>query len=512
VGTDTNKKQFILNFLSSYSGSAISALVGIVSAPISLNYWHVERYGVWAVITSMAAYLSASGIGIDVACGILMTKNASISKKELIFSRCLKLLVYCAALFGLIFVVFTIINPSWLHVLGKMSEETYQEASKAAVVFIISFFLGLPFGAVSNAIVAYQKAYYGNFLNALAPVASLGVLLITVSLKLDMFAYAIISCSLLLVINICRCFLLSIAKKKYSYNAGNVNDSDKDTSYDMIIRTGLHLSFYSIALMISSNIGNLIISNKIDSAHVTPYSIATKLFSICFMFVATTIASAMPLVGKELSLGNWPWIKKTHKSLYMVTIFMCGAIWLGGVLFLKPIIGIWVGLQGYPGLLTVIMLGAFYFFYGLEYTNNIITNALNYTRKLGLISWAEMIIYLGTTFSLINIIGISAIPLGLLISNLAVAFWAFPSLIKRRSNGALAYDKKIFVSMLIVVLSSVGLGIAVELLISESFIKMLVKLVVLFLYVAVMLFLYRDEILDSFVGVRIKNIFKRKAA
>lgn len=493
-----NKKQYLLNILSSYGGSIMSALVGIISAPISLSYWQIEKYGVWAIITSMSAYLSASGIGVDTACGILMTKSPCLKDKEWIFRRSLRILIASSVFFAALFLAVTFAFPDWLKVLGKMSVDVYAEARICAIIFIIGFFINMPFGAVANAIGAYQKIYLNNFLNAFAPLLSLGALLLTVSLKLGMIPYAVLANSIVIVLSLCRIVILGYSRKEYSAlsRSDPATSDEREGSYRNILGTGLNLMFYSMALMLSSNIGNFIISNKIDAAHVAPYSLALKLFSLAFMFIATTIASASPIIGKELSRGNWDWIKRAHGSLLIVGMFMGGALWIGGILFLKPIITVWVGPVGYPGLPTVVLLGAYYFLYSFEYFNNIFCNALNYTRNIGIISWAEAIVTIGVMCFAVDRLGVAGVPAGLAAGVLLVSFWAFPVYVKKKSGKQLVYGMGSFAKMMAIVIVTVLLAMLLEYLMAESLMKILTRLLVLGLYSLTAFVFFKEEFLD----------------
>jgi O-antigen/teichoic acid export membrane protein len=501
MATISNKKQYILNLLSSYGGSIVAAVVGIISAPISLGYWQVEKYGIFAVIASISAYISISGFSIDTACGILMTKNSSSDKKLRIYIKSMKALIICSGTFLFLFLLSLFMFPDWLRVLGKMTEETYLVARKAAIVSIVFIFINTPFSAVACAIGAYQRSYTNNILNAFSPLVSLGVLLFTVHYKFDMFLNSLITGVFFTLISIIRLFLLASARRLYhSVETDDVIQNDDD--YRTILKTGWNLTFSGLATVASANIGNIIISNMISASSVAPYSLAVRLFSLAYMFLTMTNVSASPLLGKEFALKNWDWIKRTYQGLLVATLFLGGMIWVGGVLFLRPLILVWVGAVGYPGILTIVLLGAYYFFCGLSNFNWVLINAFNYTRRIGLVSWAESIITILTTLVCIKYFGASSPAFGLLAGTAVVSAWALPFVVYRRSNGRLFYDKKIITNASSITIITVALAIVIDFILPESALKLVIRVFVLFAYVGFLLAVHKDELLFIVSRVR----------
>ena len=329
----TNRSQYIFNIFSSYFGTVMSAIIGIVTAPISIRYWGVEKYGVLAIIMSLAAYLSVSGLGIDTACGILMTKNSALKKKENIFKKSLTLVIFFAVIFLFAVLLFTYINPKWLNLLGNMSDSVLQIASKTALIFIISFCINMPFGVIAAAISSYHRMYLNNLINSIAPVISLIVLLVTVRLNLDMFSFGIFSAIATTLISTTRIIILVYAKRKYNDTSVPYEINNDDDRYRTIITTGVRLTLYGLAIIVSQNIGSIIISNKMDVTKVPPYSITFRLFSLAYMFITMTNVSAAPLLGKEFSIKNWRGISTIYNNLQIVTMFLAGGLWLGSILF-----------------------------------------------------------------------------------------------------------------------------------------------------------------------------------
>ena len=61
------KKTFLLGTVYSYGTTIVSVIVGVISVPIGLHYFGPVRYGIWAVISSVIAYLNLSNLGVTAA-------------------------------------------------------------------------------------------------------------------------------------------------------------------------------------------------------------------------------------------------------------------------------------------------------------------------------------------------------------------------------------------------------------------------------------------------------------
>lgn len=105
-----NKKQYILNLISSYGNTVIVALLSFISVPIALNYWDKELYGIWTILISFSSYISASGLGIDSATGVLATKNSNYDIKLAIVQKGFKLLLICSTFVLIIFFIINLVD------------------------------------------------------------------------------------------------------------------------------------------------------------------------------------------------------------------------------------------------------------------------------------------------------------------------------------------------------------------------------------------------------------------
>lgn len=478
----SNKKHYSRNLISKYIATITTTLLGIFSAPISLRYWEVERFGVWAIITSLAVYLSISGLGIDAAAGILMTKNNASETKRIIFRKSLTIVILSSLVFLLIFTIVIFYYPNWNSFLGNMSPSITQNVKIASAIFIISFLINLPFGVISNTFSAYQRAYFNDYFSVLNSIFLFIVLLVVVNIKGSLVTYSTLYCSVLFGINVAKVILYKRTAGKYKSETIHHEDNE-DCSYGTIFRTGFNLWFYGLAVLASSNISNLIISNIMDVSKVTPYSLNYKLYWMAFMFLTGINLSSAPLIGREYGNKNWNWIISTYEKFFLLTVIMGGAICLGGMLFLRDILNIWVGSEGMAGIGLIIVLGFYFFFNSLSNVNYVILNSMNFTNGIGLISWSEAGIFIGISIILTRQFGIIGVAIGLLLGTLFVTQWALPLIIYKRSGRRLRYNFKFLSKVFIFMLISIPFSILIHDYLEAWYMRLLFGNIIFFIYI-----------------------------
>jgi len=499
---EDNKRHYKFNLLSQYGLTFITSILGFISAPIALNYWKVEQFGVWAIITSLAAYIGVSGLGVDVAAGILMTKSNSALIKKQILNKSLVVIISSVFIFSFVILLVNIIEPNWVRFLGKMDSQLLPTAKITAIIFIGFLLVNLPFGVISNSFSAYKKAYINNLFNVILGILLFISLLIIIAIKGTLIQYAVIYGCVTLLVNILKLSIHFLISKNYS-SSDNSNDTLTDNTYRSIIITGGRLCLYGLAIMVSTNIGNLIISNSIDVANVTPYQLTYRLYFFAFTILTAINLSATPLYGKEFANKNWPWLINKYNTFFIISILAGGGIWLGGILFLKDIIFLWVGDQGYAGILTVILLGAWIFTSCLSNVNYVVVNSFNYTKGVPLISWGEALIFILISVILIKPIGIAGVAAGFLIGSLLITQWALPLLLFRRSGRKLKYNFRILFTLMSAFLFFIPISYFQQIYFELWYIRLLVGILIFSVY---LLFCYKivpkkilDEILSKLI-------------
>ena len=75
MNTISNTHLFKLTFYSGIAKTILTIIIGMLSVPFALNYFGIQKFGVWNVISSFVVYFSMTNLGLNAAATILINKN-----------------------------------------------------------------------------------------------------------------------------------------------------------------------------------------------------------------------------------------------------------------------------------------------------------------------------------------------------------------------------------------------------------------------------------------------------
>lgn len=482
----SNKKNYIITMLSGFGGTLVSTLIGFMSVPISLNYWKTERYGLWALLTSILVYLSMSNLGLNASASVLMAKNNDIKVKFTILKKAFSILLgsVIACLIG--FVLLNVFNKDWILILGKIPSELMSEAFFTCFSMGIFFFINLPFSLISSLYQGFQKAYIENIFSTCLTVVNFLSLLIIISLKGNLVHFAIINGSTTLIFNIIKAMYFYFSIYKKTQHSSSINMNNPDTSYRVIFVTGIRFFLIGIAAMVVWNTDNLVISNFLGVERVTPFSVTFKLYQILFNLIFILNTSALPILAKEYGNNNWEWINKVYEKLLVIIAIFGGLTWIGGVFFLKDIVYLWTGPSGYAGLIAVVSLGGYSYLLSMVNLNAGIINSFNYIKGMPFIGWLEALLNIGFSIFLLRYFDIGGVALGTFLGSLLSVTWILPYIIRKRSGQNIKYNKtfilKHFISAILPILI---IGILGQLFIKSIILRLILGSLMVLLYLLI---------------------------
>lgn len=428
------KKTFLLGTASGYVTPIVSILVGLVSVPFGLHYFGVVRYGVWAVISSVIAYLTLSNLGITTAAQTLTAKASAPFEQWAVLRRSLFLLLISSA--GVLGVVLGIAHfyPDWVVVLGKIPADLHGEAAEAAIAIAILFLLNLPLTVFSAGFVGRQKVYWQQFYVSLTTIAGLLALILTVFLlKGNLVTLALLTGIARLLVSIACAwhFLSTNSELRQKFD----KPISKEFSTNSILGSGIRFLVIGIAATIVWNAGNLVISHFLGAEMVTPYAVTFTLFSLGFSIFMAINGALWPMYGQSAGRNQWEWVQQTYNHTVHLLPILGGLLWVGGIAFARDIITLWAGPQAYGGLLVVIALGGYGYTLSLVNSHATILSALNRTKRMVVYGWLEAGANLGISLALVRVLGIGGVALGMFLGALLTVFWLLPRDVAQQTAG-----------------------------------------------------------------------------
>ena len=482
----SNRKNYFFTLFTGFGGMVFSSLIILISVPISLNYWKVERYGIWVLLTSALVYLGMTNLGLNSSAALLMAKNPNIKDKIKILKRSLIILLFSIGGILVMFYVLNLITKEWINILGKVPENLENETFRTCVILVIFYLLNLPFSLLSTVYSGFQKVYIENVFNVLFSILNFLVLIAVILLKGNLIIYAVIWGCSLVAFNITKCLFFYFAiYRKIPEEESQAGGSDGiETEYKTVFTTGIRFFLIGIAAMIVWNSDIFVISNFISIKSVTSYTVTMKLFSIFFGIITQINGSIMPVLAKEYGNNNWEWINKIYCNLLVSISVVGGVCWIGGILFFKDFITTWAGLDNYAGLLMIVAFGGYTYLLSMVNLNSGVIYAFNYSRHAPIVAWSEAVVKIVLSIIMVKFLGIVGVALGSVLGSLFAPTWVFPIWIIKRSQGKLSYNfaflRKHFVS---VILPCLILSILIQVFVSSMIIRLLAGFLIILTYI-----------------------------
>ncbi|MBT9151112.1 MAG: hypothetical protein DDT40_01296 [candidate division WS2 bacterium] len=428
------KEIFLLGTGFSYGTTIVVVLVGLISVPIGLHYFGPVRYGIWAVISSVIAYLSISNLGITTAAQALTAKASEPFEQWAVLRRSLFLLLISGAVVLSVVVGVAHFYPGWVAALGKIPANLQGEAAEAGIAIAVLFLLNLPLTVFSAGFVGRQKVYWQQFYISLTAIAGLLALIFTVFLLKGNLV------TLALFIGGARIFVSIICASHFLFSNSELRQKfdkpiSKEFSINSIFTSGIRFFVIGIAAMVVWNTDNLVISHFLGAGMVTPYAVTFALFNMGFSTFTAVNGALWPMYGQSAGKNQWEWVQGTYNHVVRLLPILGGLLWVGGIAFAKEIITLWAGPEAYGGLLVVFALGGYGYTLSLVNSHATILNALNRTKNMVVYGWLEAGANLGISLALVRPLGIGGVALGTFLGALVTVFWLLPRDVVHQTEG-----------------------------------------------------------------------------
>lgn len=418
------KKIFIFGAVSSYGTNVVSIVVGLISVPIGLHYFGPVRYGIWAVISSLIAYLGISNLGISTGATVLTAKAREPFEQWAVLRRSLFLLLISSVAVLSVVLGIDRFYPGWVVALGKIPLAFHKEASNAVIAITILFLLNLPLTVFFAGFTGLQKVYWERFYISLRSIAGLVALIFTVSVKGNLVSLALSRGLIILLVSIvCALhFLLS-----HTELLEKVNKPVRDEfSVSSIFSSSLRFFSIGIAAMVVWNTDNLVISHFLGAEAVTPYAITFKFLVITFSAFTAINSAIFPMYGKAAAFNQWEWVQQTYNRTTCLFPIIGGLIWIGVVAFAKDIIIFWTGSEGYGGRLVIFALGGYGYLLSMVSAHSNLITGINAIKNTVFIGWLEAAANFIISIILVRVLGIGGVALGTFLGSLLTVSWMIP--------------------------------------------------------------------------------------
>jgi O-antigen/teichoic acid export membrane protein len=344
------KKNILLSFIL----KGVSVVVSFLMVPITLNYLNVERYGIWLTLSSIIAWFYILDIGLGNGLRNKFTEALAKGNRELAKTYVSTTYAILGIIIIVFYVIFLAVNPflNWVKILNTPND--FLNELNLLVFFVITFFcLQFFLKLIGTILVADQRPAISDLLGVVSSMVSLLIIYILTKTTNGSLLYLGTTFTVIPVIVylLTSIILFSGKYKEFIPSVRYVDFKHGKELYSL----GIKFFIIQISGIIIYSTSNIIITQVLGPAEVTPYNIAYKYFNTAMMFFMIIMTPFWSGFTEAYSKNDFTWIKSTMKKLNLLSIGIITLVVLM-IFFADAVYKIWVG-DGIqvPFLLTLFM-------------------------------------------------------------------------------------------------------------------------------------------------------------
>ncbi|MDN5205414.1 polysaccharide biosynthesis protein [Fulvivirgaceae bacterium BMA10] len=366
------------NIVASLLIRGVSILVGFYLVPLSLGYLGSEElYGVWLTLSSLFAWFNFFDVGLGN--GLRNKFTVAVAKDEHSLAKVYVSTTYAmlVIIISVVFLIFLAIYPflDWIKILNTTAVMEKELALLALYGFGF-FCLQFVFKLIGTILTADQKPSANNLILFLSQFTSLIIIYILSKTTQGSILYLglAVTGSPVLIFLITTIILFTTSYKRYAPSLKHV-----DFKYAKgLMRLGTQFFVIQMAAIMLFATDNMILTQIMGPAEVTPYNIAHKYFGMITMIFVIVMSPFWSAFTDAWTKNDIKWIKKIIGKLTRFWFLFLGmAIFM--LLVSRYVYLIWVGDQVHvPFTLSLTMA----IFMLLQAFNLIFVNFINGVGKL----------------------------------------------------------------------------------------------------------------------------------
>jgi O-antigen/teichoic acid export membrane protein len=295
------------------ASSCVIAFVSIFSAPITINYFGKDLYGIWAIISSffMWAQLFDFGIlnGLTNALSEAFGQDDYLSAQNYISTSFIATaLIGCL---GFVLWITGTLHFPWSHFIRVDTLEQANLLGKGICMVGCFFLCTLPFIAYQKILFARQRIYIFHAINLIVYLLTLVVLIVGVHQRFPFLPLLFVTSAVPLICHvICWCILTKkVAWARISCKHVHFS-SLKRVAYSSVPL--LVLQFINI---ITSQMIPILLTSVTTLKEVADFSILWKIYLFIVLMMGSISAAHNPGFRDAFERGEIDWIKKSVKRL-----------------------------------------------------------------------------------------------------------------------------------------------------------------------------------------------------
>jgi len=344
------KKQILASLLIKGCNMAI----GLLLVPLTIGYVNEEQYGIWLTLSSVVGWFTFFDFGLGNGLRNRLAEAMANGNKDL--GR-----IYVSSAYAIITMIslamlalFLAINPllNWSRILNASPSLT-QDLSLLAIIVVSFFSTTFVLKLVYMIFTADQQPSLSGFYNLVANLLSLLLIVVLIRTTTGSLVYLGIAVGLSPVLVLLFANIFSFSKNYQAYRPGL--KYVRPGHFKELASLGIQFFIIQISATVMFSTDNMIITQILGPAAVTPYNIAYKYFGIATQVFSIICLPFWSAYTEAYVKKDTPWIQTTNRKLIKIwRLLLVGSLVL--MLISRPFYQLWVPSVEVPVLLSILMM------------------------------------------------------------------------------------------------------------------------------------------------------------
>lgn len=305
------------NFVAGMATKVVNLLVNILSVPLLLNHLGTERYGMFALVTSILGFMNFSDFGLSLGLQnklpyLIGQENQNKTKRAISSSF---IMLIGISLFLLIVTTTLVFTLDWGAFFNVKSNLAKAEAKYVALAFFICFSISLPFTIGHTIYTSLQQGYIGEMIKALGNILIIVLLYLSVSPNLGTTYFTTIMYAIPGGLGIFITYLLFFRYKsewlpKLSYvSFSEIKNLLQDSSKYFV------LQLFSLGLL---TVDSFFVAHYEGASSVSGFNVGIRVVSIISLPLVLINSQILPAINDAVAKNELIWVKRNIKRLFFI--------------------------------------------------------------------------------------------------------------------------------------------------------------------------------------------------
>lgn len=356
LGSETRTKVVKRHISLTFVYRALAIGLSFFLVPLTINYLNIEQYGVWMTLLSVMSWVAFFDIGLGNGLRNKLAEAIAINDIGLAKTYVSTAYLAVSLIAVFVFVILLVLLPvaNWTKFFNTTS---LSNTELLKVVFVVGFFFLFNFilSLCNQMFYAYQEASLATIRQVLLNLIALVLIYILIRYTSGRLLYLAICYGLSMVLS--NLVLMYYFFKKHSEVIPSIDNIDFSRIKE-IGSLGIKFFIIQIAVLVIFATDNLIITQILGPAEVTPYNVIFKLFSVITIGHGIIVTPLWSAYTEAYTKGDLTWIRNILRKLNMLMIPSIIAV-LVIIFFAREIINVWIGPEIKYSYSLVVLMGIY---------------------------------------------------------------------------------------------------------------------------------------------------------